>query len=222
MKVTPVPGIEWAVIPGFAACGEDKVIGDIIATAKAIVCIDPSTRTIEKDVTLNDGLCSLSLDIEARLLLIESHLPRRVGDDRVVPGMFPVGSVNTRLRIILNSHSWTTRIRGCLIGESPRSNRVASNEGKVGVLDCCVPVVPGNHDSVAVETFESAPIDVHSLCPLEENCREAIQSPVTRRWHAMTLHVGRGRCSELDILDGDILDRVPLRAGLVDEDLVLL
>jgi hypothetical protein len=57
----PVPRVEGAVVAALAARGEDEVVRDLIAAAKAVVGVDAGARPVEKHVALDGGLRRLGL-----------------------------------------------------------------------------------------------------------------------------------------------------------------
>lgn len=57
----PIPTVEGAMVTGFPACREDEVVRNLIAAAKPVICIDASSRAVEKNISVDSGLDGLGL-----------------------------------------------------------------------------------------------------------------------------------------------------------------
>merc|ERR1712008_421665 len=66
-----VPAVKGAMVTTLSASGEDKIVCKLIASAKTVIVVYPSTGAIEKDVANDGTLSRLGLHVKGVLLLIE-------------------------------------------------------------------------------------------------------------------------------------------------------
>lgn len=160
-----VPAVERAMIPAFSACGEDKIVCELVRAAKAIIKVDAGTWAIEEDVAKEVRLRGLGLEIKAGLLLIQPNFASEIPNNGVVSGMVAISAVKPLEAI-------------GLVRVSPARHGIASKPAELAVGDCCVAVVARDHDCVAVKSRKVALVNHDALCAFKEHSRHAVQSPV--------------------------------------------
>ena len=74
-----------------------KVVKHLVTPTKTIVEVQCSAWAVEKDVSLQDSLSTDGLEVETRLLLPESQLPRDVVTDVTTDRLLTISTIRTHL-----------------------------------------------------------------------------------------------------------------------------
>eukprot|EP00754_Rhynchopus_humris_P026770 Rhum_TRINITY_DN15040_c0_g1::Rhum_TRINITY_DN15040_c0_g1_i3::g.134766::m.134766 len=195
-----VPRVERAVVAALPARREHQVARQEVAAAQAVVEVDARTRAVEEDVVQQRGLGHLALEVERRLLLVVSHLARKVVLQQRVPRVVAVRAVEA-----------LQRVGARLVRLAPSRHRVSADPRKLVVRQLGVPVVRAHHHAVAVQAGEEVAVNRHVLRVLKEHRPDPVKRPVTARRHAVRLHVRVPSSRQLQAADGHVLHGVPPR-----------